>query len=206
MARKPLGLYCDSVSAEWVDKDWSEARWAEFTDDGTDDFWEAVSCDECGRLHVSRCGGSIECDGPEDEDDPRHDTVDLSENVSGPMMNGFWPLSPPSSFDPEEAARAVAALPLCVVEVDGVYGLALTGGGMDLSWEIAAGYIACGCYPPAALRLPEFAGGLSKSKRRVARAMLESYRIAASWAMGAGRSLRELLKRDAAEKRAKVKP
>lgn len=39
-------------------------------------------------------------------------------------------------------------LPLCVVEVEGEYGLALTGGGMDYGWEICEAYIRLGFLPP----------------------------------------------------------
>lgn len=38
------------------------------------------------------------------------------------------------------------------------YGLVLTGGGMDLSWDIAQAYVLCGQRPPVALSLPNFAG------------------------------------------------
>ena len=43
---------------------------------------------------------------------------------------------------------------------DGGYYLALAGGGMDLSWDIAAGYVNLGYLPPFKIceHLPEFAG------------------------------------------------
>ena len=40
-------------------------------------------------------------------------------------------------------------------EKDGHY-LLLTGGGMDLSWDLAFGYMVCGYLPPACLNLPRF--------------------------------------------------
>lgn len=48
-------------------------------------------------------------------------------------------------------AAALAGLPLCVVEGEALSGersLALTGGGMDLSWEICEAYIRLGFAPP----------------------------------------------------------
>lgn len=83
----------------------------------------------------------------------------------GPMMNYWYPLdestySSWSKFDPKDAALKLADLPLCVVEVDGQYGLALTGGGMDLSWDICKAFVALGYLPPAHFAdLPNFAGG-----------------------------------------------
>lgn len=81
------------------------------------------------------------------------------EYADGPMMNHLWPLE--TIQDPRDVALAIAGHNLCVI-VDGdtaeIRGLALTGGGMDLSWDIAAGYVAAGYLPPLAL-LPLPGGG-----------------------------------------------
>ena len=66
--------------------------------------------------------------------------------AEGPMMNYYYPAGIDS---PEDAARKLADTCLCVVEVDGLTGLALTGGGMDLSWEIVGAFVALGMLPPA---------------------------------------------------------
>lgn len=66
--------------------------------------------------------------------------------AEGPMMNYYYPAD---LDDPEDAARKLADTCLCVVEVDGRTGLALTGGGMDLSWEIVGAFMALGMLPPA---------------------------------------------------------
>ncbi len=65
----------------------------------------------------------------------------------GPMMSYWYPCQ---IDDTTEAAFTLAehSLPLCVVEVDGETGLALTGGGMDLSWEICMAYMVLGYLPP----------------------------------------------------------
>jgi hypothetical protein len=49
-----------------------------------------------------------------------------------------------------EAAHALRGLPLCIIErLDGEgYELALTGGGMDLSWEICEAFVRLGFLPP----------------------------------------------------------
>ena len=80
----------------------------------------------------------------------------------GPMMNSFYPCP---FNDTDEAARAIAHLPLCVIVLeDGETGFALTGGGMDLSWEICDAYISCGFLPPFQFCcLPDMAG---KGKER----------------------------------------
>lgn len=87
------------------------------------------------------------------------------EDFEGPLMSYFYPLP---SFDPgrpEETAKKLAGLPLCLVGlIDGEgytreWGMALTAGGMDLSWEICRGYIRMGYLPPLEFcRLPLFAG------------------------------------------------
>lgn len=64
------------------------------------------------------------------------------------------------SFD-ESHAEKIADLPLCIVrfEDDESYALALTGGGMDLSWEIAEAFMRLGYLPPLAYcDLPNMAG------------------------------------------------
>jgi hypothetical protein len=69
--------------------------------------------------------------------------------VEGPMMNYAYPVT--SEVDADVSAQwavRIAGLPLCVVELDGYTGLALTGGGTDLSWEIAEAFIRIGYYPP----------------------------------------------------------
>jgi hypothetical protein len=95
--------------------------------------------------------------------------------AEGPMMNYYYPLEESDgewrSFDAVAAALAVADLPVCVVEMDGDYGLALTGGGMDLSWEICAAYVA----------LPAMASEWGDREETVYLAMLRSLDVAAGW-------------------------
>lgn len=104
----------------------------------------------------------------------------------GPMMNYWYSIEEDadrySSFDPIAAAVAVADLPVCIVEVDGAYGLALTGGGMDLSWEICAAFIALGKLPPVHFaHLPKFAESWTERKETVVTAMRRSLDVQVRW-------------------------
>lgn len=85
-------------------------------------------------------------------------------SVYEPCMSIRWPL-PNLHYSPEGAQSILECdvghlRPGCVIVtlIDGEPFLALAGGGMDCSDQIVAAYIALGYYPPAALRLPTFAG------------------------------------------------
>jgi len=133
--------------------------------------WEAFAveeCEECGRSFIvsSRMGEDqhryIEpeitiTDEDGDEEEVENECMGTCGYFEGPMMNHFYPCD---FGDADEAARAIAHLPLCVVVMeDGETGFALTGGGMDLTWEIADAYISCGFLPPFAYtQLPRMAG------------------------------------------------
>lgn len=86
----------------------------------------------------------------------------------GPMMNYRYPVEGADSddvgtyrhrMDAIEAAYVLRGVPLCVVEYDDGIALALTGGGMDLSYEICEAFTLLGYYPPTAFcDLPHMAG------------------------------------------------
>jgi hypothetical protein len=80
--------------------------------------------------------------------------------AEGPMMAWYWVVEDDAdSFDEDRLAKMaglITDLPLCVVWIDGTLGLALTGGGMDLSWHIAEAFIRLGWFPPSSLTLPNF--------------------------------------------------
>lgn len=99
-----------------------------------------------------------------------------------PMMNTLWPL--PDDFSiPEDVRDRLDNMTIVVVygdrEVEGTH-LALTGGGMDMSWHIARTYVNLGLLPPAALgTLPEM-GGMdfgSEANRRVIEAVKRSNQL-----------------------------
>lgn len=176
-------LYCDSITAEPVTVDWSRP-YGDSAEEGDGwRSWEPCDCDECGATLILEAGMG--------EEEHRHldreaECMGRVEQASGPLMNFYYPLPNSERRNPEELAEAIAGLPLCVVQLpnDDGYGLALTGGGMDLSWEICAGYVACGYYPPTHFaRLPRMGGrGTSPSDRRLIARCKESFRIAGRWA------------------------
>jgi hypothetical protein len=77
-----------------------------------------------------------------------------------PMMNYAYPL-PGLRMSPEEAQAELelAHVAVVVVLIDGEPHLALSGGGMDLSWDICWAYLALGYLPPFRFTdLPRFSG------------------------------------------------
>lgn len=94
------------------------------------------------------------------------DTIEEDEDMSledfDPMMNYYYPLPDHRDYTGEDA-RKMEGLPITLVEVkeddDWIMALALTGGGMDLSWEICEAFMALGFSPPIHFcRLPNMAG------------------------------------------------
>lgn len=176
MTKNVRYLSADALESTSVRIDWSEARgegmegWRSF---------EAERCEECGEYVVLDAGQGDEEHRYLDSDSNCHGVV---STVNGPMMNYFYPVK---IDDCEEAARAIDNLPLCVVQFeDGKTALALTGGGMDLSWEIAEAFIRIGYLPPLAFtRLPAMAGKtLNTRTRTVLAACVRSNRVAISQA------------------------
>lgn len=86
-----------------------------------------------------------------------------------PMMTALWPTNIHVDLTPEDAATLIDRHAGCTTLMEGPDGffIGLTGGGMDLSWDIAMAYICCGMLPPARimLNLPGFDAG--KRARRV---------------------------------------
>ena len=197
-------LSCDAVDSKPIDIDWSEAL-GENMEGWT--AYEAFECDECGREVVCSQLGEDEhrCIEPEitvtDEDGDEEEVENECAGYlcfEGPMMNYWYPVK---IDDCQEAAKAIADYPLCVVEFqDGQTGLALTGGGMDLSWEICGAFVALGYLPPAHFcDLPDMAGKVwNKRTARIVKACKESCECAARWAEGKARRL------DAMEKKLKA--
>jgi hypothetical protein len=103
------------------------------------------------------------------------------EGRNEPMMNYAYllPRKPAA-----EEVEALASLPLTVVQLEPqeTYALVLTGGGMDLSWEIAEAHIRLGYYPPIARDLPDMSEPLEIRQRTVLMCMEASLRIAERWA------------------------
>ena len=148
-------------------RDWSEG-WPEEWD-----YVAASRCMECGEVVF----------GVQVGDDLIHRDVDrrsacggVVEGAPGPAMNYLWPLATGCTGSAQEAAAAIVDMPLCVV-TDGngeVEGLALTGGGMDLSWSIAEAYMWLGYLPPLVIELPRMADSFDERKKWIIAGMRRS--------------------------------
>lgn len=109
--------------------------WDDYESDWEDDHYDETQADEY--------------DGPpiaESDFDALMQVEPYMYGAEGPMMNYYYPVE---IDDPAETAAKLAHVPLCVVEVNGSTALALTGGGMDMSWDICRAFIMAGYLPPA---------------------------------------------------------
>lgn len=180
-------LNCDSVECKPITIDWSEAL-----GENLEGYivYEASECQGCNRLVVSSSLGENEHKDieheveviVEGEVEMQRCTCDATIYNEGPMMNYWYPVK---LDNPTEAATKIVHLPLCVVEFeDGRTGLALTGGGMDLSWEICEAFMVLGYQPPLHFcELPQMAGRANSIKDQwLIKACIESCRIAEGWA------------------------
>lgn len=128
----------DELSGDFLDAMPISYDWRDNLDGYTP--YEAVECpgDDCGHEFVAVGVGPV-CPKCGEE----------QESAYGPAMNYYYPVSLRWGMMLEDAANRISQLPLCMVELrDGSVGMALTGGGMDLSWEIIRAYIALGFLPP----------------------------------------------------------
>ena len=140
-------LSCQAVDSTPVAYDWNASR---YDDDPPWRYVAAETCPECGAVVIYAEDHADGCERADEDGD------ELAGYDGGPMMNYYYPAE---IDDPDEAGRLLADTCLVVVEVDGRTGLALTGGGMDLSWEIAAAFVALGMLPPVHFAdLPGMAG------------------------------------------------
>lgn len=126
---------------------------------------EASRCEECGAIVVGG-GEETHAEATASEDEPS-ECAGYIPGASGPMMSYYYPIEVRDDFDPQDAARKLVDLPVCVIEwledeqdSRGFYALALTGGGTDLTWEICEAFMRLGYLPPVhfAGQLPEICG------------------------------------------------
>lgn len=164
-----LGISCESCGEEVVVRE-GELNHARLTD--CDDLRVDAEDEVTLRFYTSWDG-----DGPE-------------HGLEGPMMNYYYPIE--LRMDEKYAAIAIADLPLCLVRFDkDNVALALTGGGMDLSWEICEAFIRLGSYPPVHFcDLPAMAG---KKNDPDALAIIEACKTSLSAKMGQLSRTRERL-------------
>lgn len=174
-------LSCAAISMTPVDADWTEG----YTE--TWEYEEASRCSECNKALVGH-EGDRHCDVDDES------TCRGTLNGDGPMMSYWYPVD---IDDTREAALALVDTCLCVVTVEGKTGLALTGGGMDLRWEICEAFMILGFLPPLYhCDLPGMAGKNVDSKRNrwIVAGCLKSCRVAASWAQSTASRLRQTVK------------
>jgi len=121
-------------------------------------------------------------DDPHEYNDDAEDALgygdmDTMRENNQPMMNYCYSLGERDTFDAEDA-RALGHLNLCLVHFTETeeHALALTGGGMDLSWDIVEAYIRLGYVPPVHFaRLPRYAGHtMTPARRIIIRALLRA--------------------------------
>ena len=171
-----VGLETDSLRVDCLlktprDRDWSLGyieEWEVVQPYDSNDF-DNSECSECEGIgeildeldeweKCEKCNGTGEIDVDNEEKTGYYDYDDMM-SLNTPMMNYYYPLYHRDSFDSEDAKK-INHLPLCIVYFieSEEYALALTGGGMDLSWQICEAYIRLGYYPPIHFRLPRMAG------------------------------------------------
>lgn len=190
MAKSDKLLKVCAVNVQATPVDWSEMALDEFGSDenspATFSYWQRGECTQCGlptieengcASHYTEADDDYE-DDSEPEEIPEECTND-PEAAGGPMMNYAYELPYFSGEHLFGALEAIKDLPLCLVQWNGQYWLALTGGGMDLSWEICEAYIALGYLPPVAFaELPSMAGrGESKPDRETIKYCKESFEV-----------------------------
>ena len=191
---KADSLRVDCLLSKPQNFDWSEGygeTWEVIQPYDEDDFQDS-ECPECegiGEILVDDDSDEwIECEkckgtGEIETDDLYYESYDHMWESNQPMMNYYYPLPDSMNFDSDDAKK-IEGLNLCLVyfmdREERV--LALTGGGMDLSWDICAAYIQLGFYPPVHFRLPNFAGmENSEHRNRIINACLRGREIVKTW-------------------------
>lgn len=110
-----------------------------------------------------------------------------------PLMSYYYPLP---DLDSDTDPAVIEDLPLVIVEFldDNAYGLALTGGGMDLSWEICEAFTRLGYLPPFHFcRLPLMAGKKDNERNRaILAACSETCAVLDRWIAATQRDLQHV--------------
>lgn len=76
--------------------------------------------------------------------------ADEWRDANFPIMNALWPVDLAYGRSHQEATRLIGKHggATVLITIDDRDFIAMTGGGMDLSWHIASAYVCCGCVPP----------------------------------------------------------
>lgn len=157
-----------------------QSFWHLFTAEDDSEHTLIVATRDGQSVAVEIDGERVDLDDPQNwiEDHPdsltKADFQALAElephqwGAEGPMMNYWYALNTDDehgigpytkTVDTIEAALRLAHANLCLVQVNGEFGLALTGGGMDMTWSIVQAFCQLGYLPPTAYcNNPGFAG------------------------------------------------
>lgn len=183
-------MSCASIEMQPVSIQWPDMPY-DYDNEGKEGTWsflEALRCEHCGEIVVL----SSEGDGAHNDLDPDSDCTGYCGTAEGPMMSYYYPLGGLT----EDDARKLVDTCLCVVTVSGETGLALTGGGMDLSWEICEAFMLLGRLPPVHFcDLPGMAGrGINARDRWIVSGCLKSCEVAAQWAERKAARVRDMVR------------
>ena len=175
-------LWASLIDAKPQDYDFSEGypeKW---------EYFEAERCEECGNpvLHVrgedyhNYLDDDTECEG--------------YVNADGPMMNYMYPIRCDRVGGVEGAMEALVDLPLCIVKFEKLDGhfMALTGGGMDLSWQICEAYMRLGYLPPTHFAgVPRMAGKTLNTRNKwILAGCNQAVRVQIRWLRGTLRDIK----------------
>lgn len=197
-------LSAAALSSESVDYDWSEG-WGENWEI-VDPAREMTRSEICAQLR----DWGVEFDATEQNNDELRELLyDSGEwnDEFAPIVSCYYPL-PDFTGSGEKLQAALrrehnncAVVSVEMLDGDWEYVLALTGCGMNLSWDIAEAYIIAGYLPPAWLRMPRMADvKLGPRQKAVFRAIRRGAAIRRNWIESDLRDVRtteEYLKRNA---------
>lgn len=161
--RDGLELSYDSIDAQSASYDWTEGyaeRWDTIQPDFSDIELVKKFLDMQGHEHKDQ-GASETDEEYERRSTEQAEEVWRTDEFGHPMMNYYYPFHLRHGADPSELQMKmfIEGGSTCLVMVEEEPVIALTGGGMDLSWDICLAYILCGNFPPVRFcDLPDFAG------------------------------------------------
>lgn len=134
-----------------------------------------------------------ECWGLDEWRGAAQECLDCNQEQWDPVMSYYYPLY--GTFGGVDVNK-INHLPLTIIYLveEDLYALALTGGGMDLSWEICEAHMQLGFYPPAYVRLPKMAGKTASDRNLwIAQGCIKSAQIAGLWANRSEEDIRRVI-------------